>query len=377
MRLREERAGRLASSTRGSDPRAAISGDPDRQVYRLRGAADERVLGPHGRTADDPEERALHRLEQIALAKALARATHWFEEREKGVLYIRDKEGDRRDGYASNRTMTVVVDWLWMQQGALWGLGFSKGDGEFGTPKLPPIPGVQTTRLHFGAYEGTLESLAERWGVTKARIHQVREGVLKALRSGPEGYWLAPFRPAHAGPFRGPEVFLWETWIEDYIVADELRDKIAALEVGRDVLVYARTPASDAAGATRQITDAERYLRHHNVLGSDRQLPRGHAPRQGVFVDLGYDWFSAPHRRPAFKALLGFCEAHPHEGETPGFVVLRSPKLLGWFHDRLQQSFIEDELGQWGWQVLYLHPFETAPYGSRAWSPYGRTCTAR
>jgi len=153
-----DRARRLASASRVPGRKRA---DMNRAVRLPAGECADRVLGRLAQDPVDVEDGVLHALELRALAKAFARAAHWWDRREQSILFLMDrdrgKKGPHPMGYASNQTITV--DWAWAPNGAVWRMGFGHGDPDVHTPRPEPIQGVETTVLHFGSWDGSLKGL--------------------------------------------------------------------------------------------------------------------------------------------------------------------------------------------------------------------------
>lgn len=357
-----DRARKLASASRGPAGRAH-PGAPRAVRLPVVGAGVNRLLEQHARDPEDVEAGVLDAFERYALAKALARAAHWWERREQSIFFLMDRDrgkpGRHEMGYASGQTITL--DWAVTPGGAVWRTDFGRGDPHIHTPRPAPIPGVETTVLHFGSWDGSLKGLASDYGVTPARINQIEAELIERVRKDVEGHWLAPFRPPHAGPFLGPEVFAWDDWEQSYIPTEWKRAEIAALEVGRDVVVYARSPSSGARAVPLQVERAERHLRRHGVRSAERELPRRHSPAGGVYVDAPCNWKTDPEGRTAFRLLLEHCRAND-SGDTMRFVVMDSPLVLGWFYSRGHQWEKELAIMEHGWYPVYLRPFATRPY---------------
>lgn len=242
------------------------------------------------RTVPSHEDAVLNRLWQQGLDEALARAALWLQPREKEALFL---QFGFFDPYA---------------------LYVASADG--------------VSDLTYETTRSTAKFLMTYWGISAARVSQIRRRVLTELRCGIAGFWLAPYRPESAGPYAGPRVWQWDPTWPSYTRVDELPGGTAALAVSRDVLLYARAPQPGGAWLVAdQIAQAEAFLCKYDVQLGVSPLPRIHAPNRGVFVDIDQT-HPGMTEAPGLRELLAYTREHPRLPEHPGFVLMQSPEVL-------------------------------------------------
>ncbi len=120
-----------------------------------------------------------------------------------------------------------------------------------------------------------------------------------------------------------------------------------------DTVGYIRVSKEEQAGETKTSLATQRA----QITALAARLGRS-LPPTAIFADPGVSGQTA-EGRPAFMALVAFCEGHKRSRRSEGFVLVLNDSRFGRFHDPEEAAYWRITLQRLGWIVRYAENDDT------------------